>query len=365
MNNSISSYEPISNVWKMQPTELVHTPDAHRRLAKDEGFAKAVLDIWASERENDDNWVLCNISSIVYNNIDSEDHGELYTDDSSFRFVTERPKEVPLFGYIVRPSHILENDNSKQLPGVVLFHTGAGPSDVTMMWKADSLIHALGGECVVLIADLVSDRSGKAWEPSEWYAPRREVLMSVGANDRGELCRHVLQHRIHSAVEVLQSLSFVDSGRIGAMGWCLGGRAISELARMSLPGVACGISYHGVVDGGGVEDDKNSDDPTVEACRDNGSAGDNRHQQQISSGMKVLLCNGADDPFVSDSDLEACTKSFAKNGVDWRLISYENARHGFTNPAQDLNPSEAFGFHEKAAMESWNEGIELLKETLV
>ena len=229
-----------------------------KRLAKDEGFAEAVQLAWRSELrsiEGKDQQMPPIRSSLIYNNY-FKDLSEQSNDSSSNGQVRnveiEEMKKLPLFGTLVSrgvmdPRQIdgkTSNTEQDLVPGIVLFHTGAGPSDIFMYWKADSVVSAFPEGAVVLIADLFSDEDGKAWGDG-WFAGEREKLMSIGNNPNGLWCRHVLCHRIQAAIEALQNISYVDEERIGAMGWCLGGRAVSELARMHLKGVTCAVSYHG------------------------------------------------------------------------------------------------------------------------
>jgi hypothetical protein len=43
-------------------------------------------------------------------------------------------------------------------------------------------------------------------------------------------------------------------------------------------------------------------------------------------------------------------------------MSFENTRHGFTNPAQDYNPSDAFTFDAHAYLESFSATRSLLRK---
>jgi dienelactone hydrolase len=46
---------------------------------------------------------------------------------------------------------------------------------------------------------------------------------------------------------------------------------------------------------------------------------------------KVLICHGANDPYVSKKKLPLSSKKCDTN-ADWQMIYYANAVHGFTNP---------------------------------
>ena len=80
---------------------------------------------------------------------------------------------------------------------------------------------------------------------------------------------------------------------------------------------------------------------------------------------QVLICNGNDDPFVSKEEVLSC-KSLLESDYECsvEILEFESTKHGFTNPAQDFNPSESFAFNQIATIESWRRTINLLKETL-
>ena len=82
---------------------------------------------------------------------------------------------TPLYGHIVRPkldsaanadaaaSKRKKNKKSYH-PGILLFHTAAGPQDVFLFRKAAALASDPNLRCVVLICDVLSDQDGWAWE---------------------------------------------------------------------------------------------------------------------------------------------------------------------------------------------------------
>ena len=47
---------------------------------------------------------------------------------------------------------------------------------------------------------------------------------------------------------------------------------------------------------------------------------------------KVLVLHGGDDPHVPRKDVEAFEDEMRAGGVDWQLVIYGGAVHGFTNP---------------------------------
>jgi len=47
---------------------------------------------------------------------------------------------------------------------------------------------------------------------------------------------------------------------------------------------------------------------------------------------KILILNGADDPFVKREQYDALKKDFDAAKADYRIIEYPGAVHAFTNP---------------------------------
>jgi len=202
-------------------------------------------------------------------------------------------------GYIVIPSFLLKqveeldrNMSCNSLPTLILFHTAAGPRDIFLYWKADSLVtdkdlFPHSGSCVVFIADILSDGTGWAWDNnrSRYNQERDKVLSTTIEN--GNPIRINLRSTISSAIETIQALPFVSTTKIAAMGWCLGGHSILELGRMSRPNIHPLISYHGVFDPVSPEEF------TFSNSAHNENTGINNDTNS------VLICNGNKDPFVS------------------------------------------------------------------
>ncbi len=53
------------------------------------------------------------------------------------------------------------------------------------------------------------------------------------------------------------------------------------------------------------------------------------------------MLHGADDPHVKPEDVRAFKDEMRKAGVDWVFTSYGGAVHGFSNPNNDTDPSDA------------------------
>ena len=139
--------------------------------------------------------------------------------------------------------------------------------------------------------------------------------------------RALLRARVNAALDVLEKNQFVDSKRVAAIGYCFGGTTVIELARSGAD-IAGVVSFHGGLDSPTPADGKN-----------------------IKS--KVLVCHGADDPFVKPSDLAAFEDEMRQANVDWTLIKFGGAVHSFTQPMAGNDNSKGAAYNEKADKRSW------------
>ncbi len=117
----------------------------------------------------------------------------------------------------------------------------------------------------------------------------------------------VMQSRFNAAMNQLSKHATVDASRIGASGYCFGGSVALDMARAgtALKGV---VAFHASLGASGAA-----------AVPGNVKA-------------KVLVLNGADDPFIKPDTVEAFKKEMETAKVDYRYINYPGAVHAFTNP---------------------------------
>ena len=135
------------------------------------------------------------------------------------------------------------------------------------------------------------------------------------------------RQRARVALDKLASLPQVDASRLAAIGYCMGGTFSLELARDGAPlkGI---VSFHG-----GLETQR----PAV--------AG------QVKA--KILVCTGADDPFVPVAQANALAEEMTKAGADWQIISYGGTVHSFTNPDADSAGVAGLAYNKLADERSW------------
>jgi dienelactone hydrolase len=133
--------------------------------------------------------------------------------------------------------------------------------------------------------------------------------------------------RALAGIDKLASLPQVDSSRLAAIGYCMGGTFALELARDGAPlrGV---VSFHG-----GLQTQRPAAPGQIKA--------------------KVLVCHGSDDPMIQTPQVNAFIDEMTKAQADWQLISYGNTVHSFTNPDADGTMMPGIKFNAQSDARSW------------
>ncbi|GKY97212.1 hypothetical protein MPSEU_000679600 [Mayamaea pseudoterrestris] len=318
--------------------------DSRPQLAKDFDYANAILDAWQDEIKND--------------NDNADDNVEYKP------VVYQNSEKVLLHGYLVRRRRL---DNQKMYsdlelaaankqapsPAVIFFHTGAGPHDLFLLWKASSLISSQqlrSLDCQVLVADILGDDRGWAWSTDrERYTTTRNLVLQEQPDANGESHRPLLQQRIQASLNFIATDESIDSTRLAALGWCLGGHSILELARMQCYNMRAMATFHGVFDGASAVAHTQTESTSVDTAQ--------------GQPAEILLCHGVNDPFVSDQQLHAAMATFQRLRYRLSLLQL-SAKHGFTNPAQDFNDNPAFAYDQEAANKAWRQALALLQRSL-
>jgi len=146
--------------------------------------------------------------------------------------------------------------------------------------------------------------------------------------------RAVLQARINRALELLREQDEVDASRTAAIGFCLGGKCVLDLARSGadVDGV---VSFHGVFDAPPFPNRKIT--------------------------AKVLVLHGFDDPLATPEQTVALGHELTEAGADWQIHIYGNTSHAFTDPHAD-NPEFGLRYKESADKRSWRMMRDFLEE---
>ena len=145
------------------------------------------------------------------------------------------------------------------------------------------------------------------------------------------------QKRIEAALQELIK-SGANADNIVIIGYCFGGTGVLEAARghLNVKGVA---SFHG---GLGKEASRPAEPITT----------------------KVLICHGADDPFVSKEEIASFQQEMRDTKADWQMIYYANSVHSFTNPEAGNDNSKGAAYNAVAAKRSFEHLQVFLNEVL-
>ncbi len=233
--------------------------------------------------------------------------------------VTYNTKETAMIGYLAFD----ENMEGKR-PGVIVIHEWWGHNDYVRE-RADMLAE-LG--YTALAVDMYGD-GRQAAHPEDAGKFSGMVMSNMDE----------AQARFEAALKILKDHPSVDTSSLAAIGYCFGGSVALTMANAGMPLDAVAAFHSGV-------------------------------QLPIMPGenlkAKVLVCNGADDPFVSAESVSAFTEAMEQVNADYKYIAYEGAVHAFTSKGADSLGTK-FGlplaYNQEADEKSWAELQELLTNT--
>jgi dienelactone hydrolase len=80
---------------------------------------------------------------------------------------------------------------------------------------------------------------------------------------------------------------------------------------------------------------------------------------------KILVMTGADDPFVPADQVTEFKAEMDAAQVDYKVIAYPGAKHGFTNPAADKYGQKfdlPLAYNKAADQASWQALQEFLQQ---
>src|SRR5688572_6700131 len=177
--------------------------------------------------------------------------------------VTYKDGDTTMKGFVV-----YDDEKKGKRPGVVVVHEWWG---ITKHVRGEARRLARQGY-TAFVADMYGDAK-TADNPKDAGALSGAVRKNPA----------VMQSRFNAAKDRLAKHATVDAKRIGAMGFCFGGSVVLDMARTGtdLAGVA---AFHAGLGASGA---------TAEAGK---------------TKAKVLVLNGADDPFIKPDTVEAFKK---------------------------------------------------------
>ena len=118
--------------------------------------------------------------------------------------------------------------------------------------------------------------------------------------------RRMLADRMVCALDEMRGLPGVDPARLGAMGYCLGGKAVIDLARTGAD-FKVSVALHGIFDR------PNFDTQAMKAA--------------------VVLLHGWDDPLAKPEAVVSIAEELTEHCRDWEILGFGHTDHAFTNPA--------------------------------
>ncbi|MBW1298198.1 dienelactone hydrolase family protein [Aquimarina litoralis] len=200
------------------------------------------------------------------------------------------------------------------------------------------------------------------WGHNEYVRERADMLASLGytaiaidmygdgkladhPEDAGKFAGSVMKNlpeakaRFNAAIELLKKHESVDGEKIAAIGYCFGGSVALTMANSGadLDAVA---AFHSGVGLPVMPNDKLK--------------------------ARVLVCNGADDPFINTASVTTFKTAMDSIGATYEYISYPGVKHSFTSKAADANGEKfklPLAYNAEADEKSWNSLQQLLAET--
>ncbi|SFZ91568.1 Dienelactone hydrolase [Flaviramulus basaltis] len=233
--------------------------------------------------------------------------------------VTYSADSTEMKGYIVYDKNI-----EGKRPGIIVVHEWWGHNDYTRE-RADMLAD-LGYTAIAI--DMYGDGK-QAAHPQDAGKFSGMVMQNID----------VAKARFDAALEVLKNNPSVDSTKIAAVGYCFGGSVVLTMANAGedLDAVA---AFHSGVQLPIMPNDKLK--------------------------AKVLVANGADDPFVSPESVTNFKHAMDSVHADYEYVSYPGAKHAYTSKGADALGKKfelPLEYNAEADAKSWVALQDLLNKT--
>jgi len=143
--------------------------------------------------------------------------------------------------------------------------------------------------------------------------------------------------RLQAGLDALKKLKGVDPKRIGAVGYCFGGAAVLEMARMNMD-VKIVSSFHGSL------------------------AGPSKATKKPKA--RILEWHGLADPFVPKAQIEAFQAEMKAVKANFRSQGFENVGHSFAVKGSEKMGMKGVGYDQTADQLSWSETLSEFKKAL-
>ena len=201
--------------------------------------------------------------------------------------VTYTDGQTTMKGFVV-----YDDATTAKRPGIIMVHEWWG---ITPHIHNEARKYAQAGY-TAFIADMYGDAK-TADNPKDAGALAGGVMKDPKA----------MESRFNAARATLAKQASVNPQSIGAVGYCFGGAVVLNMARTGAD-LAAVAGFHASL---GL----NTPAPAPGTVK-----------------AKILILNGADDPFVKREQYDTLKKEFDAAKADYRIIEYPGAVHAFTNP---------------------------------
>ena len=238
--------------------------------------------------------------------------------------IEERFIEYDCDGTLLEGMLAFDADATGPSPAVAVAHAWGGRGDFELEKARELAANGYVGFAL--------DMYGKGVRGSS--VDENRSLMTALLEDRSVVAR-----RMQRAIAVLREQPQVDADRVAAMGFCLGGLCVLDLARAGsdVRGV---ISFHGLF---------NPPQPLA--------------QKPTPIRARVLCLHGYDDPMVEPQSILDLASELSAAGADWQLHAYGNTLHAFTNPEAN-DPDFGAVYSESANRRAFRSLYNFLEEIL-
>lgn len=201
--------------------------------------------------------------------------------------VTYTDGQTTMKGFVV-----YDDATTAKRPGIIMVHEWWG---ITPHIHDEARKYAQAGY-TAFIADMYGDAK-TADNPKDAGALAGGVMKDP----------KTMESRFNAARATLAKQASVNPQSIGAVGYCFGGAVVLNMARTGAD-LAAVAGFHASL---GL----NTAAPAPGTVK-----------------AKILILNGADDPFVKREQYDTLKKEFDAAKADYRIIEYPGAVHAFTNP---------------------------------
>jgi len=142
--------------------------------------------------------------------------------------------------------------------------------------------------------------------------------------------------RCAAAEDALRARPEVAGLKVAAIGYCMGGAAVLELARAGHD-LAVVVSYHGI-----LETQLPAAPGTIKA--------------------RILVCHGDADPLVDRAQVLRFWEEMDAAEGNWHFHSYAHVKHGFIEPEAASRGKDFLAYNRSADRQSWAATLALFDE---